>query len=153
MVNRTEGRRDAASRGALAAMVAAFVLGTGSQGIGAAVVDRGGNLVAAAEDLQGSVPHAADVELHFVQQDGPESGHVRVELTPHTVPLTLMQARSAAQQAFLAALGEPGLGDNLRRIEVVVRLMPAQQLSAGGFEHTFVYLHKGGRDWSVLAPE
>ncbi len=128
-------------------------LAAGGPGAGAAVTEPDSDVLAAAQDLRGNLPHAADVELHFVQEDGPDSGHVRVELTPQTVPLTLMQARSAAQQAFLAALGEPGLGDNLKRIEVVVRLMPAQQLSAQGFEQTFVYLHKGGRDWSVLAPE
>ena len=119
----------------------------------AAMAEPDGDVLAASQHLQEGVPYAADVELHFVQQDGPDSGHVRVELTPQTVPLTIMQARSAAQQAFLAALGEPGLGDNLKRIEVVVRLMPAQQVSAQGFEHTIVYLHKGGRDWSVLVPE
>jgi len=136
-----------------AVLVAGAMLGTGTSETGAAVAEPERNVLAASQNLQGNVPYAADVELHFVQEDGPESGHVRVELTPQTVPLTMMQARYAAQQAFLAALGEPGLGDNLKRIEVVVRLMPAQQLSAQGFEHTFVYLHKGGRDWSVLVPE
>ena len=134
-------------------LVAGTTLGASATGTGAAVAEPDRDMLAASQDLQGSVPYAADVELHFFQENGPESGHVRVELTPQTVPLTMMQARSAAQQAFLAALGEPGLGDNLKRIEVVVRLMPAQQLSAQAFEHTFVYLHKGGRDWSVLVPE
>ena len=133
--------------------VAGATFGASAPGTGAAVAEPDRDILAASQDLQGSVPHSADVELHFVQEDGPESGHVRVELTPQTVPLTMMQARSAAQQAFLAALGEPGLGDNLKRIEVVVRLMPAQQVSAQGFEQTFVYLYKGGRDWSVLVPE
>jgi hypothetical protein len=151
MVSGTGSRRT--GRGIAAVLVAGAALGAGAPAAGAAVTEPESEVLAAAQDLQGNFPHAADVELHFVQEDGPDSGHVRVELTPQTVPLTLMQARSAAQQAFLAALGEPGLGDNLKRIEVVVRLMPAQQLSAQGFEQTFVYLHKGGHDWSVLAPE
>ena len=134
-------------------LVAGTTLGASATGTGAAVAEPDRDMLAASQSLQGGVPYAADVELHFVQEDGPDSGHVRVELTPQSVPLTMMQARSAAQQAFLAALGEQGLGDNLKRIEVVVRLMPAQQLSAQVFEHTFVYLHKGGRDWSVLVPE
>src|SRR6185312_8668316 len=52
---------------------------------------------------------SADLQMRFVQEDGPESGHVRVELTPETRSLTIMEARSAAEQAFLEALNEPGL--------------------------------------------
>lgn len=133
--------------------VGAAAVGFGEWRANGAVAGADGDVVAGVEPPRGALPQTADVRLHYVQQDGPESGNVRVELTPLTVPLTLMQARSAAQQAFLAALGEPGLGDNLKRIEVVVRLMPAETLAAGGFERIFVYLHKGGRDWTVLAPE
>lgn len=93
---------------------------------------------------------SADVMLRFIQEDGPESGHVRVVLTPETHPLTLIEARMAAEQAFLEALKEPGLGDNLKRITVVVRLMPATHPDPQAAEQVVVYLHKGGRDWSVL---
>jgi hypothetical protein len=96
---------------------------------------------------------AADLMLRFVQVDGPESGHVRVVLTPETRPLTLLEARSAAEQAFLATLKEPGLGDNLRRITVVVRLMPTSHPDPSGSEQVIVYQHKSGRDWSVLPGE
>ena len=137
--------------GFVAAGAAAF--GPGDWEARGAVAGPEGDVVAGIEQSRGILAQTADVSLRFVQEDGPESGYVRVELTPLTMPLTLMQARSAAQQAFLAALGEPGLGDNLKRIKVVVRLMPAEELSAEGFQRTFVYLHKGGRDWSVLAPE
>ena len=97
--------------------------------------------------------NAADVMLHFIQEDGPASGHVRVLLVPETRPLTLPEARSAAQQAFLETLGQPGLGDNLSRITVVVRLMPASHPDPAATEQVVVFLHKGGRDWSVLAGE
>jgi hypothetical protein len=75
-----------------------------------------------------------------------------VELTPATRGLTMFEARSAAQQAFLEALSEPGLGDNLSRIKVVVRLMPASHPDLGN-EVTFLFLHKGGSDWTILAGE
>ncbi|MDQ3557819.1 MAG: hypothetical protein M3453_01260 [Pseudomonadota bacterium] len=96
---------------------------------------------------------AADLRLEFFQEDGPDSGLVRVLLTPETRPLTILEARSAAQQAFLDALDEPGLGDNLTRITVVVRLMPKAFLTADPREEVFLFVHKGGREWSVLAGE
>jgi hypothetical protein len=96
---------------------------------------------------------AADLLLHYIQEDGPESGHVRVVLTPETRPLTIMEARAAAQQAFLEALKEPGLGENLTRITVVVRLMPATHPDPVPREQVIVFQHRGGRDWSVLSGE
>ena len=96
---------------------------------------------------------AADFMLRYIQEDGPESGHVRVVLTPETRPLTVMEARMAAEKAFLEALEEPGLGDNLKRITVVVRLMPASHPDPGVAEQVIVYQHKSGRDWSVFAGE
>src|SRR5215207_8828101 len=76
--------------------------------------------VGAPRMLEGS----ANMEVRFIQEDGPESGHVRVVLTPETRSITMFEARSAAEQGFLKALDEPGLGDNLKKITVVVRLMP-----------------------------
>jgi hypothetical protein len=96
---------------------------------------------------------AANLTMRFIQEDGPESGHVRVVLTPETRPLTVIEARTAAQRAFLETLKEPGLGDNLKRITVVVRLMPKSHPDPLSAEQVVVFLHKGGRDWSVLAGE
>lgn len=96
---------------------------------------------------------AADFMLRYIQEDGPESGHIRVVLTPETRPVTVMEARMAAEQAFLSALSEPGLGDDLKRITVVVRLLPASHPDPGAAEQVIVYLHKSGNDWSVLAGE
>jgi hypothetical protein len=94
---------------------------------------------------------SADVHVLFVQEDGPAAGHVRVELTPETRPLNGFEARSAAQQAFLAALDEPGLGDGLSRITVVVRLAPAEKTGVAVPEQRFLFTNRGGRDWSVSA--
>lgn len=98
------------------------------------------------------VTGTADLEMRFVQEDGPESGHVRVELTPETRPLTIIEARSAAQQGFLEALNEKGLGDNLSRITVVVRLMPSSHPDPGAAEQVFLFLHKSGGDWTISQP-
>jgi len=117
---------------------------------------------AAAATVEGETPQVAearavgqvaDLNLRFIQEDGPESGHVRVVLTPEARPLTVIEARMAAEQAFLEALKEPGLGDNLKRITVVVRLMPDSHPDPAASEQVIVYLHKGGRDWSILLGE
>jgi hypothetical protein len=99
------------------------------------------------------IGEAADVTLRFIQEDGPESGHVRVVLTPGLRPLTVIEARMAAEQAFLQTLKEPGLGDALNRITVVVRMMPETHPDPAAAEQVVVYQHKGGRDWSVLPGE
>jgi hypothetical protein len=96
---------------------------------------------------------AADLTLRFVQEDGPESGHVRVELTPETRPLTIIEARMAAEKGFFAALNEPGLGDNLSLVTVVVRLMPASHPDPDAAQQVIVYRYKGGHDWSITAGE
>jgi hypothetical protein len=96
---------------------------------------------------------AADVRLRFIQEDGPRSGHVRVVLAPETRPLTILEARSAARQAFLHALSEKGLGDDLRRITVVVRLMPESHPGSAADEQVFRFMYKGGKDWSIFAGE
>ena len=105
--------------------------------------------VGAPRMLEGS----ANMEIRFIQEDGPESGHVRVVLTPETRSITMFEARSAAEQGFLKALDEPGLGDNLKKITVVVRLLPESHPDPVRNEQVFRFLHKGGRDWSILAGE
>jgi hypothetical protein len=95
----------------------------------------------------------ADLTLRYIQEDGPDSGHVRVVLTPEVRPLNVIEARMAAQQAFLEALKEPGIGDNLQRITVVVHMMPQSHPDPDVAEQVIVYLHKGGSDWSVMAGE
>lgn len=138
---------------ALAALAGAACI-AGSQ---LAIATTGGEApIRVAEAVAGG-PHSlggsANLMMRFIQEDGPESGHVRVVLTPETRPLTVIEARTAAQQAFLEALKEPGLGDNLKRITVVVRLMPETHPDPTGAETVIVFLHKGGSDWSVRPGE
>jgi hypothetical protein len=95
----------------------------------------------------------ADLNLRYIQEDGPDSGHVRVVLTPEARSLSIIEARMAAEQAFLEALKEPGLGDNLQRITIVVRMMPESHPDPDVSEQVVVYQHKGGDDWSVMAGE
>jgi hypothetical protein len=107
---------------------------------------------AAATAVQ-SLAGFANLTMRFIQEDGPESGRVRVLLMPETRPLTVLEARIAAQQAFLEALREPGLGDNLTRITVVVQLMPKSHSVPIVAETVVVFVHSGGRNWSVQAAE
>jgi hypothetical protein len=109
--------------------------------------------VSAAMPASRTLGDVADLTLRFVQEDGPEDGHVRVELTPETRPLTMMEARVAAERGFLAALNEPALADNLSRITVVVKLMPATHPDPGHAEQVVVYHHAGGSSWSIRAGE
>jgi hypothetical protein len=96
---------------------------------------------------------AADFEMRLIQEDGPQSGHVRVVLTPEARPVTALEARSAAQEAFLEALADPSVSDALRRVVVVVRLMPATHPDPTGTEQKFLFLRKLGSTWSVLPGE
>jgi hypothetical protein len=121
-------------------------------GVSAATSEGEPRLVAEAASAR-TLGDSADLMLRFVQEDGPDSGHVRVELTPETRALTIIEARMAAEKGFLAALNEPGLGDNLRRVTVVVRLMPNSHPSPDAAAAVVVYRHKGGRDWSITAGE
>lgn len=121
---------------------------TGATGDGEAV-----EVVTASATVSRVLGDTTDVTLRFVQEDGPESGHVRVLLTPETRALTIIEARSAAQQAFLEALKEPGIGDNLSRITVVVRLMPSSHPNPDETNQVIVFQHRGGHDWSVLSGE
>jgi hypothetical protein len=133
----------------------AAALGIAATGTAAAVTGEGepitfaGAAAGAGHVLGGS----ANLTMRFTQEDGPGSGHVRVLLTPETRPLTVLEARSAAEQAFLATLKEAGLGDNLTRITVVVRLMSQSHPDPSAAETVIVFQHKGGSDWSVLAGE
>jgi hypothetical protein len=132
----------------------------GLVGIGAATSGAGGTrsedsqrlaeaLAAPTQPIAG----AADLQMSFIQEDGPESGHVRIVLTPEIRPLTVLEARAAAEEAFLRALDEPGLGDALKRIVVVVRLMPPSHPDPADAQQIFRFQHKGGRQWGVFLGE
>ncbi len=78
-------------------------------------------------------------------------GHIRVVLRPDTHPLTLMQARSAAQEAFLETLNEPGFSDVINRITIVVELVPGA--SESDLSQVFLYESKDGKTWSLTAAQ
>lgn len=132
-------------------LAGSLVLGGFVSPVAIGAVDEKAYEQIAAADRPHILDDSAEVELRFFQEDGPDSGHVRVVLTPERRSLTAFEARSAAQQAFLKTLKEPGLGEPLRRITVVVRLMPASHPESSGAEQVIMFQHKGGRDWSVLA--
>jgi hypothetical protein len=73
--------------------------------------------------------NVARLDMRFEQEGGPESGQIRVILTPTERTLTLLEARTAAEKAFVEALNEPGLGDTLTRIRIVVKLEPLSDKS------------------------
>jgi hypothetical protein len=124
-------------------------------GAASGAVAEGGldTLAEAVVDLPSAGVGAADFEMRLIQEDGPESGHVRVVLTPEARPVTALEARSAAHEAFLEALADPSLSDALRRVVVVVRLMPATHPDPAGTEQKFLFLRKLGSTWSVLPGE
>ena len=135
--------------GLLVAAIAAGVLpGSG----GTAATGDEPRLADAASVAFREAVDSADLLLQFIQVDGPTSGHVHVVLTPETRPLTILEARSAAEQAFLETLKEPGLGD-ISRVTVVVRLMPQSHPDPGVSEQVIVYQHKSGSEWTVLPGE
>jgi len=133
-----------------AGLSVAFVLGV-QAAAGAVDWNEPVRVAAAPEAAARPLAGAADVMLRFVQEGGPEEGLVRVELTPAERPLSAMEARAAAQQAFLEALNEPGLGDNLSRIVVEVRLVP--ESDDPSLRRSFLYLSRGGGSWSVMSAD
>lgn len=132
-----------------AGLSVAFVLSV--QAAAGAVDWNSPTMVAAAPEATRPLDGAADVVLRFVQEGAPEEGFVRVELTPADRPLTSMEARAVAQQAFLEALNEPGLGDNLTRIVVEVRLV--RESDDPGLRRSFLYLSRGGGNWSLMSAD
>ena len=76
-------------------------------------------------------------------------GHIRIVLRPDTRPLTLIQARSAAQEAFLETLNEPALADVVSRITIIVELVP--DASESDVKQVFQYETKDGKTWSLRA--
>ena len=132
----------------------ALLLGVPFEAASAAVAEGGlERLAEAVVDPRSDGAGATDFEMRFIQEDGPESGHVRVVLTPAARPVSALEARSAAHEAFLEALADPSLRDALQSVVVVVRLMPATHPDPAGTEQKFLFLRKLGSTWSVLPGE
>lgn len=97
--------------------------------------------------IQPDLSETVDVQMKFVQVDGPEAGHVKVVLTPDDRPLTLDAARSAARQAFLETLNDPFFADDLKIVTVVVHRFPGQDDPTLDFSVRFSA--KGEGRWSI----
>lgn len=94
---------------------------------------------------------ANSVIMRFEEDGDLFDGHIRVVLSPETRPLTLMQARLAAQEAFLEALNEPALIDVINAITIVVELVP--DASENDLKQVFLYETKDGKTWSLSAAQ
>ncbi len=102
--------------------------------------------------LRAPIPdEIAELEMRFSPVDDGLSGHIRVTLTPQNRSLTAQEARQAAEDAFLEALNEPGLGAVLTRIQVVVYLEPRPGPQAD--HKAFVYSTSNGVSWRLSGAE
>jgi hypothetical protein len=90
---------------------------------------------------------ANSVLMRFEDDGDLFDGHIRVVLSPETRPLTLMQARTAAQEAFLETLNEPALVDVINRITIVVELVP--DANEDDLMQVFLYETRDGKTWSL----
>ncbi len=92
---------------------------------------------------------ANNVMMRFEEDGDLFDGHIRVILSPEARPLTLMQARSVAQKAFLETLNEPALIDVINAITIVVELVP--NASENDPSQVFLYKTRDGKNWSLSA--
>jgi hypothetical protein len=104
-----------------------------------------------AQPAVGAIFDANNVLMTFEEDGDLFDGHIRVVLSPENSPLTVMQARSAAQDAFLETLNEPALVDVIDRITIVVELVPDARES--DLKQVFVYESKDGKTWSLSADQ
>ncbi len=98
-----------------------------------------------------AIPGANHVVMTFEEDGDLFDGHIRFVLRPETRPLSLMEARSAAQQAFVEALNEPAFIDVISRITIVVELVP--EASENDLKQVFLYESKDGKTWSLSAAQ
>ena len=115
-----------------------------------AIQDQSEQVVAeVSQPLTKSIPGVNHVVMTFEEDGDLFDGHIRFILRPEARPLTLMEARFAAQQAFLEALNEPAFVDVISRITIVVELIP--EASEGDLKQVFLYESKDGKTWSLSA--
>ena len=131
-----------------AVALAVIVVITGVPTALGAIQDRPGDIVAGvASPSVAPVLDANNVLMTFEEDGDLFDGHVRVVLSPESRPLTVMQARTAAQEAFLETLNEPALIDVINRITIVVELVPGAGES--DLRQVFLYETKDGKTWSL----
>ena len=132
--------------------LAIFLVITGIPAAFGAIQDQSGQVVAdVAQPPARFIPGANHVVMTFEEDGDLFDGHIRFVLRPETRPLTLMEARSAAQQAFLEALNEPAFIDVINRITIVVELVP--EASEDDLKQVFFYESKDGKTWSLTAAQ
>ena len=128
------------------------LVGTGIHAAFGAIQDQSEQVIAEVSPPPArAVPGANSVRMTFEADGDFAAGHVRVVLRPDIRPLTLMQARAAAQEAFLETLNEPGFADVVNRITIVVELVP--DASENDLSQVFFYESKDGKTWSVSAAQ
>ena len=137
----------------IAAIALAVVVGiTGVPAAFGAIQNQSEQVIAEVSQPPSRPIVGANSVLMTFEEDGDLfDGHIRIVLSPETRPLTLMQARSAAQEAFLEALNEPGLADVISRITIVVELVPEARDS--DLRQVFLYESKDGKTWSLSADQ
>jgi len=132
--------------------LAAIVLLTGVPAAFGAIQDRSGQVVAEVSQPPAAPVLGANHVVMTFEEDGDLfDGHIRFVLRPEARPLTLMEARIAAQHAFIEALNEPAFVDVISRITIVVELVP--EASEGDIKQEFRYESKDGKTWSLSASQ
>jgi len=117
-----------------------------------AIRDQAGQVVAEVSQPPVSPVLGANHVIMTFEEDGDLfDGHIRFVLRPEARPLTLMEARIAAQEAFIEALNEPAFADVISRITIVVELVP--EASEGDLKQVFLYESKDGKTWSLTAAQ
>jgi hypothetical protein len=117
-----------------------------------AIEDQSGQVVAEVSQSPVSPVLGANHVIMTFEEDGDLfDGHIRFVLRPEARPLTLMEARIAAQDAFIEALNEPAFADVINRITIVVELVP--EAGEGDLKQVFLYESKDGKTWSLSAAQ
>ena len=117
-----------------------------------AIQDQSEQVVAeVSQPSAGPVLGANHVVMTFEEDGDLFDGHIRFVLRPEARPLSLMEARIAAQEAFIEALNEPAFVDVISRITIVVELVP--EASEDDLRQVFLYESKDGKNWSLTAAQ
>lgn len=132
--------------------LAVIVLITGIPAAFGAIQDQSEQVVAeVSQSPVAPVLRENHVVMTFEEDGDLFDGHIRFVLRPEARPLTLMEARIAAQQAFMEALNEPAFVDVISRITIVVELVP--EANENNIRQVFLYESKDGKIWSLSADQ
>lgn len=96
-----------------------------------------------------SIENVVRFQMEFEPVGDPVAGAVRVILTPERPQPNVLEIRKAAEDAFLQTLNEPGLGDSLVSVEVVVKPHPDRAILA--VDQRFRFATSDGRIWRIVS--